>query len=370
MSSCDEHTQLVSSDRQLNPVDYGCNEQRQRHRRQLCVTTVVVCCIGVALCLAIALPLSINARTSTASPSPDGQGQPQGVVAQSPVARKLVMVQAVDNDVAPLITENDKKSPKPIYNETTSGLSVFTVTRHARRNTTVRTTTKTVYSSTPTMGNTITDSEAPLSSTGNTLTSTPTTLPWIIPSCPQVAPSRSGLVDMSYINDKVWYELHRVQTYNSPAYVADVSCATMKLTLAPSSTLEAVIHLSWEEGVIFSRQRKSKLLGLQRNNTSSNSWLEWFNSTNVEDWAQKKTDYAQITFLSMIDDFLLVFECFPNVNWRPQPGYVIRVYSSSAIPDGSRIDEALLAAAQIWGLNPADVYPIRIRQRFCDVSVR
>jgi hypothetical protein len=79
----------------------------------------------------------------------------------------------------------------------------------------------------------------------------------------------------------------------------------------------------------------------------------------------------QFSFLARVDGFLLVYECFPHVVWRPNPGYTIRVFSSDPRPSGlgQRLAEVLLLLAERWGLNTAKLEPVNIRQRFCDINV-
>ena len=74
---------------------------------------------------------------------------------------------------------------------------------------------------------------------------------------------------------------------------------------------------------------------------------------------------AQITFLVRIDDYLLVFECFPEVSWDPQPGYTLRVYSKSTLGNEAKLEFALLRVAELWGLNPAKLPSRHVRHHFC-----
>lgn len=92
-----------------------------------------------------------------------------------------------------------------------------------------------------------------------TTTSLPTTTTpaWLPESCPRLPQSLRGRVNIEDIVDQKWYELIRVQTLNSPAYVDHVSCSTLQVNT--SSLTDAEAHLDWEqriEGHIFRREKK------------------------------------------------------------------------------------------------------------------
>lgn len=57
------------------------------------------------------------------------------------------------------------------------------------------------------------------------------------------------------VSTSIWYEMIRVQTYNTPAYVDYVSCSTMQMTSQSPTDAEAL--LAWEEGGLFRRKRSS-----------------------------------------------------------------------------------------------------------------
>ena len=67
----------------------------------------------------------------------------------------------------------------------------------------------------------------------------------------------------------------------------------------------------------------------------------------------------------------MIYECFSDVKWLPNPGYVIRIYSTEPRPPfyGTRIIDSMLAIVELWGLNPNEAAPIEIRQRYCDIDI-
>lgn len=137
----------------------------------------------------------------------------------------------------------------------------------------------------------------------------------------------------------------------------------MELMIEEANSTRAEMLLRWKQGIPFFNVRRNKIIELSRHEATSDTWIAHFNNTDME------PEKGQVSFLVLLNNYLLVYECFPDVPFTLTPGYIIRVYSNASSPDVSRIDEALLLVAQIWGLNPGDFYPQRIRQLFCDLDV-
>lgn len=355
----DERTQLISSGRDFEPVDYGGSDGRRRHRCQLCVTGLVVVCVGVAMTLAIALPLANRASSeSTVEGGVQAANAGRVLMAGGPEKYGPSTTVAPRNDTTRDPDESDDDDDRRITWPTRPPFPSRRTHRPPYKWTTSSGTTVSTTKDGSTDGSTDFDTTT---TTGRTPTEQP-------PICPKIPKDRrGGKVDMGHVNGSVWYELSRVQTRNSPAYNYEVSCSSMQLNL--ETPLLATMELSWEEGwLVFRRRKMNKTIELQRNETESASWIESFKTT--DEFTNNETkEHGEITFVSLVslvNDYLLVFECFPDAVWYPKPGYVIRVYSSSPYSGRSGIDDALLAAAQVWGLNPAELYPRRIRQRYCD----
>jgi hypothetical protein len=96
----------------------------------------------------------------------------------------------------------------------------------------------------------------PWSTSHSPLMSTTRTEEWLLESCPRLPRGNRSRVDVpDVISRPYWYELIRVQTSNSPAYVEQIACSTMRLNA--TSPNDAEVLLMWEEGSSYHRKSKN-----------------------------------------------------------------------------------------------------------------
>jgi hypothetical protein len=321
---------------QFSLVDYV--QVRQR-RRRIIVGTLLTCCLGACLVVGVTVPVVNSHRKQ--------QQQPDGVNSGA------VMLMAMgDGDAVTQWTTTDRGGrneddsttpsfrPHPSWWWNVTFPTRTTTDRHHRHTTTP---------------------EQP--STSSATTESTTSASWLPETCRRTRPGRVVVAD---VTNRTWYEVLRVQTYNSPAYADRVSCSTLLLIATETEAVEeATVHLEWRErkrGTFFERETKNQILYLYRNDTSSPDWVAT---------VDQSTAVSQFSLLTRLGRFLVVYECFPEVTWYPRPGYAIHVYTTDPNPgyQESRLAESLMSIAGRWGFNPVEISSEWIRQRYCDLDI-
>lgn len=307
--------------------------QLQRRRKYICLVLTTLG-IGVGLTLAVALPITLSKPTDT----PRVVLKSQMRYRNQKNSEETTNINTTDGDVftSLLFTSSDEpSSDAPFSFAPSSSATTSSSHRHTDEETS-RTTPMTIGTSTP----------DPLA------------------SCPEVPKNRRGSVDLELIEGKLLFELYRIQTRNSPAYVDGLSCSVMELDFSPGhesnatgiqNTSNGTMTLNYQEGRFFTRYPRTVEVKLDGSSESPADFTEKLEGN-------KK---GRLSLLLQIDGLVLAYECFPGVAYYPRPAYVIHLYSLLPSTGDIELALALLRLANIWGLNPADERYVQIEHRSC-----
>lgn len=185
-------------------------------------------------------------------------------------------------------------------------------------------------------------------------------------TCPDVPAHRGGVVDLEFLEGKLLFELYRIQSEDSPATVAGISCSIAELDFSDGNNetrghrpSNGTLTLRYLEGRrFFSRSPRTVQVNLTESASSSRDFVESFGRGDGQ---------GRLSFLVQLDGFVLTYECFPSYPGDRRPGYVVHVFSLLPLRgEEAGLARALLRLADVWGLNPGRRPFVPVAQQHCD----